>query len=220
MRVLAIDTTSPRGSVAVAGEEGVVAEARVVTPDGHSRWILSTVETLLCGLGLEPAAVDAFAVTTGPGSFTGLRVGLASVQGLALAAGRPCVGLPTLDLVARSGIGHAASIVALVDAFRGEVFVRVYDGSGNARTDPRTTSLGEALCGLPGGTAFVGDAVAANRDRIAAEIEGAVFPETSGFLASELARAALRLVAAGRTVSAGELRPVYLRGAHIRPSRQ
>ena len=100
MHVLAADTTTPRGSVAVVSEAGVLAEARVATSEGHSRWLLPAVDTLLRGLGLAPAALGAFAVTTGPGSFTGLRVGLASVQGLALACGRPCVGLSALDVLA------------------------------------------------------------------------------------------------------------------------
>jgi tRNA threonylcarbamoyladenosine biosynthesis protein TsaB len=218
VRVLAVDTTSPRGSVAVAGPEGVLAEARVVTSDGHSRWLLTAVKALLAGLGLEAGAVELFAVTTGPGSFTGLRVGLGSVQGLALASGRPCLGLATLDVLAGAGGGAYPATVALVDAYRDEVYSGVYDGAGRLLGERRVGPLVSVLEGLPPGTAFVGDPAVAQRDAIGAAVPGASFPAFPPFLAGPLAAAALRLgLAAAAPPSA--LRPLYLRGADLRPPR-
>jgi tRNA threonylcarbamoyladenosine biosynthesis protein TsaB len=219
VRVLAVDTTSPRGSLAVAGEEGILAEARVVTEAGHSRWLLPSVAALLQGLGLPAGALDAFAVTTGPGSFTGLRVGLGSVQGLALASGRPCVGLSTLDVLALSAAGSSGTIVALVDAFRGEVYSGVYDAAGAPCGERKVGPLADLLAGLPPGTAFVGGPVGGSREAIRAAVPGAVFPDTRDFLAGTLALAALRLVRAGAAVAPADLRPVYLRSADVRPSR-
>ena len=219
MRVLAVDTSSPRGSVAVAGPEGVLAEARVVTAEGHSRWLLPAVAALLQGLGLDPGALDVFAVTTGPGSFTGLRVGMGSVQGLALASGRPCVGLPTLDVLAASAAGSSGTIVALIDAFRGEFYSGVYDTAGGLRGGRAVGPLAAVLGDLPAGSAFVGDAAAEHREAILRAVPGAVFPGGASFLAPPLAAVALRLAAAGGTVSPSELRPLYLRGADIRPPR-
>ena len=216
MRVLAIDTTSPRGSVAVAGEEGVLAEARVVASAGHSTWLLPAVAALLGGLGLRAGALDAFAVTTGPGSFTGLRVGLGSVQGLALASGRPCVGLSTLDVLALTATGASETIVALVDAFRAEVYSGVYDAAGNLRGERKVGSLAALLEGLPAGSAFVGDVAAASREAIRSAVPGALFPEPVAFLAGPLALAALREIARGAAVPASALRPVYLRDAGVR----
>ena len=203
MRVLAVDTTSPRGSVAVAGPEGVLAEARLVTAEGHSRWLLPAVEALLRGLGLDASALDVFAVTTGPGSFTGLRVGLGSVQGLALASGRPCVGLPTLDVLA--GVG-------------GRV---LGDGRGPRRRLPGRGLLGglrrrrrasaartgsgrwpRCSWGCPRGRRSSGRAALEHREAIRAAVPGAVFPASAEFLAAPLAAAALRLAASGATVSA------------------
>jgi tRNA threonylcarbamoyladenosine biosynthesis protein TsaB len=219
VRALAVDTSSPRGSLAVAGPEGVLAEARVVTAEGHSRWLLPAVSALLQGLGIEARELDVFAVTTGPGSFTGLRVGLGSVQGLALAAGRPCVGLASLDVLAGSAAGSSGTIVALVDAFRGEVFSGVYDANGRLRGERAVGPLAEVLRSVPAGSAFVGDVAVGQREAIREAVPGATFPEFARFLAPALAAAALRLAAAGSTVSAGDLRPVYLRAADIRPSR-
>jgi tRNA threonylcarbamoyladenosine biosynthesis protein TsaB len=217
VRVLAIDTTSPRGSVAVAGEEGVLAEARLVTVEGHSRWLLPAVETLLRGLGLDALALDVFAVTTGPGSFTGLRVGLGSVQGLALASGRPCVGLPTLDVFAGAAAGASETVVVLVDAFRGEVYSGVYDAAGGLRRPYAVGPLAAVLSGLPAGAAFVGGAALDHREAIRASVPDAAFPPSPDFLAAPLAVAALRLAASGATVPASGLRPLYLRGAGVFP---
>ncbi len=203
----------------MAGDEGILAEVRVVTEAGHSRWLLPAVAAVLQGLGLSVGALDALAVTTGPGSFTGLRVGLGSVQGLALASGRPCVGLSTLDVLALAAAGSSDTVVALVDAFRGEVFSGVYDAAGTPRGEPRVGPLSAVLAGLAPGTAFVGGRAGASRDAIRAAVPGAVFPETPGFLAETLARAALGLVRTGAAVRPAELRPVYLRAADIRPSR-
>jgi len=217
VRVLAVDTTSPRGSLAVADESGPVAEARVVTEAGHSRWLLPAVDAVLSGLGLGAAALDLFAVTSGPGSFTGLRVGLGSVQGLALATRRPCLGVPTLDVLAHGVRGSADTIVALVDALRDEVFWAVYDGDGRLSGERSVGPLAAALRNLPAGSAFVGDAAGANRETIRASVEGALFPGASGFLAVTLAQMSL-----GRAAEAGPasaLRPIYIRGATIRPSR-
>ena len=213
MRVLAVDTTTSWGSLAVAGPEGVLAEAGVVAEGGHSTWLLPAAEALLGGLGLGAGAVDVFAVTIGPGSFTGLRVGLGSVQGLALASGRPCVGLSTLDVIALAARGSSGTIVALLDAFRGEVYSGVYDSVGTLRSERKVGPLTEALEGLPAGTAFVGPAALANRDAIRESVPGAVVQEGGRFLAVPLALAALRLAAAGRTVAPAGLRPLYLRAA-------
>lgn len=217
MRVLAVDTSQPRGSLAVADESGLLAEARVVTAAGHSRWLLPAVDALLRGLDLAPAALDLFAVTSGPGSFTGLRVGIGSVQGLALASSRPCLGLPTLDVLAHGARGSAATIVALFDAFRGEVYWAVYDGEARLVGERSVGPLGAALAAAPAGSAFVGGVALGAREAIAARVAGARFPPASGFLAASLAEMAL-----ARADEAGPpsgLRPLYLRGAAIRPAR-
>jgi tRNA threonylcarbamoyladenosine biosynthesis protein TsaB len=215
VRVLAVDTTTPRGSVAVVSEEGTLGEARVVTGDGHSRWLLLAVDALLRGVGSEPAALDAFAVTCGPGSFTGLRIALSSIQGLALACARPCVGISTLDVLALSAAGAGGPIIAVMDAFRGETYVAVYDEAARPLGDPRVGVLEEVASALPDGAVFVGDAALSQRSRIEALVPGARFPQTDLFLAAAVGRAALERVRKGDTVTAAQLRPLYLRGAGV-----
>jgi len=218
VHVLAVDTSSPRGSLAVLGPGGILAEARVVTVQGHSRWLLPAVSALLQGLALDAGAIDLFAVTTGPGSFTGLRVGLGSIQGLAMASGRPCVGLSTLDVLAAAA-APSPTTVALVDAFRGEVFSGVYDEDGRLRGERGVGRLEDLLRSVPAGAAFVGDVAVERRELVREAVPGAVFPEFPRFLAPALAAAARALAASGATVAAADLRPVYLRPADIRRSR-
>jgi len=217
VRVLAVDTTSPRASVALSGPAGILAEERSVSEAGHSRWVLPAIEALLREQGLSPAAIDLFAVTTGPGSFTGLRVGLGTVQGLALASRKPCLGLSTLDVLAHTAKGAASTLVALIDAFRDEVWSGVYDAEARLGSERRVGPLADVLAGLPKGSAFVGDAATAQRSVIEAAVAGARFPETSGFLAATLAL--LALAPGHESVPPSELRPLYLRAASIRPAR-
>jgi tRNA threonylcarbamoyladenosine biosynthesis protein TsaB len=219
VRVLAVDTTTPRGSLAIVSQEGTEAEARLASARGHSRWLLSAAQMTLDGLGLEPASLDGFAVTVGPGSFTGLRVGMSSVQGLALAAGRPCLGVSALDVLARAAAGRASTVVALIDAVRGEVFGGVYDADAAPLRESRAAPVEEILEGLGGEPVFVGDGALRYRDRILERVPGALFPDIDLFVAGTLGRQALPELAAGRGVSPGELRPLYLRGAHIRRPR-
>jgi tRNA threonylcarbamoyladenosine biosynthesis protein TsaB len=219
VRVLAVDTTTRRGSVALVGEEGTLGEARVLASDGHSRWLLPAVDALLRGAGCEPAEIDAFAVTCGPGSFTGLRIGLSSVQGLALACGRPCVGVSALDVLALSAGSGETPVVAAMDAFRGETYVAVYDEAARSLGPPRVGVLEELAGALPPGAAFVGDAAISQRARIERLAAGARFPEVDLFLSAALGRVALQLARRGETVPASQLRPLYLRGAGLSSAR-
>src|SRR5688572_11244741 len=98
MHLLAIDTTTRWGSVALLRDGEVRGEVRFVEDGGgHSRTVLPAVELLLRAAGLAPPDVEAYAVALGPGSFTGVRVGISTVQGLVLGSGRPALGLSSLE---------------------------------------------------------------------------------------------------------------------------
>ncbi len=216
MRALAIDTTTARGSVAVATPDEVLGEVRLVTADSHSGRVLPAVAFLLESLDLTPAALDGFVVAVGPGSFTGLRVGIATVQGLALGSGRPCVGVPVLDVLAERGRGSSRHVVALMDAYRGEVFGAVYDAEAHLCGERRLASPEAFLRDVPAGAAFLGDGASKYRELVRATCAGAVFPDRSLFLAGTLGRLGARQLAAGAGVPPDALRPLYLREADIR----
>jgi tRNA threonylcarbamoyladenosine biosynthesis protein TsaB len=214
--VLAVDTTTDRGSVAVVAGGEVQGEIRLRSGMGHSTRLMPAIAFLLGGLELKPSDVEGYAVTAGPGSFTGLRVGLSCVQGLALASGRPCLGFCTLDVLAARIAGAAPTIVAAMDAYRGEVYAGVFESDGRRRSEPAAALPADAFAGLPAGTAFIGDGAARYREEIGRIVPGATFPSRTTFLAGTLGRMAEPLLASGRGVTPGELRPLYLRGTGAR----
>jgi tRNA threonylcarbamoyladenosine biosynthesis protein TsaB len=215
LRLLALDTTTPHGSVAILENEEVRAETRTVS-DSHSRWVVSALPDLAATAGITLREVDGYAVASGPGSFTGLRVGLSTVQGLALAAGRPCVGVTTLDALAYATRRSADILVALVDAFRGEVFYGRYDAEGHPTGPPGVGPLNRALQDLAGPVAFVGDGALRYRAEILAHCPQAVISEAEPYLAVPVGRLALGRFRAGEGIEARALRPFYLREADIR----
>ena len=216
MIVLAVDTTTTFESVAVVREGTLLGEVRLPATGTHSRRVMPAVDFLLAEVGLSALQLDGFAVTAGPGSFTGLRVGLSTVQGLALATGRPCYAACTLDVLACRIEGAAPQRVALMDAFRGEVYAARYDARRGRLDGPLVSAPEPWLRGLPAGCAFVGDAVAPQRALIEAVCAAPLFPERSLFLASTLGRLGAAALAAGEGVPAAELRPFYLREPTVR----
>jgi tRNA threonylcarbamoyl adenosine modification protein YeaZ len=219
MRVLALDTTTAAGSVALVRGGRVEGEVRLASAASHSARLLPAVRFLLTSLELRPDDVEGYAVATGPGSFTGMRVGIATVQGLALAAPRPCVGLVALDVLAARIRGTAAELVGLMDAAHRELFGARYDREGRLLGGHRVGALEDLLEGVSGGAAFLGDAVGPNRERIREACPGALFPDRSLFLAGTLGRLAEGRLKAGEGISAAGLRPLYLREAAIRQAR-
>lgn len=216
MRVLAVDTTSARGSVAVVEGDDILAELRISSATGHSTRLLPGIAFLLDSLGLAPTDLDGFAVTSGPGSFTALRVGIATVQGLALASARPGLGVSALDVLAARVVGSADTIVSLMNAYRGDAFAAFYDREGRPRGPAVIASPAQIVERSPAGAAFVGDGVELHRETILAGVRGAIFSGRSLFLAGTLGRLATRRFAAGEGGSPDQLRPFYIREADIR----
>jgi tRNA threonylcarbamoyladenosine biosynthesis protein TsaB len=128
MITLAVDTAAEIGSIALVDGNGVREQARLEAPGGFGQILFGELEALLGRQHLRPGDIDLFAAASGPGSFTGVRVGLAAVKGLADVAGKPAVGVS--NLVALAGYGTAALRVPLIDARRGEVFAAVFDRAG------------------------------------------------------------------------------------------
>jgi tRNA threonylcarbamoyladenosine biosynthesis protein TsaB len=127
--------------------------------------------------------------------------------------------MSALDVLARASASRAATIVTLVDAVRGEVFGGVYDRRGAPIRESRAGPVGEILQGVEGEVAFVGDGALRYRDAIEDRVPGACFPEIDLYLAVQLGRQALPDLAHGRGGPPRDLRPLYLRGAHIRRPR-
>jgi tRNA threonylcarbamoyladenosine biosynthesis protein TsaB len=218
LRIIAIDTTSERSSVALVEAGETRGEVRLAT-SVPSVVVLPAVEFLLRSCGLAASDVEGYAVTLGPGSFTGVRVGLSTVQGLALGSGRPCLGLSTLDVLAAGIAGEADSLVVLVDAFREEVFVGRYDRDARPAAPPSRERPDTALAGLPAESVLTGGGARRYESLVRERLPRARIVHQEPFLAATLGRLAEPLLEGGGGVSAAALRPLYLRDADVRPSR-
>lgn len=134
MLVLAIDSATPVAGVALVSDRAVIREEFVNFKKNHSEILLPLIHTVLQESECTWHDLTALAVSLGPGSFTGLRIGMATVKGLSLATGLPIVGIPTLDMLASSVAGTEAVVTVLLDARKQEVYCCHYDVRN---TDPR-----------------------------------------------------------------------------------
>ena len=147
MRVLAIDTALDACSAAVLDTGGRVKSRSLPMVRGHAEALMPLIARVMHLAEVEFTDLDRIAVTTGPGSFTGLRVGIAAARGIALAAGRAAIGLSTLagfaaPLIAEDDTSH---VVAAIDARHDNVYLQIFGPSGRTLVAPRVASLREAL---------------------------------------------------------------------------
>ena len=135
MQILAFDTSTHVGSMALLSQGELIAERSVTVRASHGEALLPELVELLRQCGAHLRDVDLFAVGIGPGAFTGVRIGVATAKGLALAERKPLVGVTSLQVLARgAGVGSGYS-VPIVDAYKGEVYAAVYQHDGTAQGD-------------------------------------------------------------------------------------
>lgn len=134
MRILAIDTSTMLGGIAIMDEQKLIAEARLNVKSTHSERLMTEIEHCLKQSGLQISDIDAFAVAIGPGSFTGLRIGLSTVKGFSYATGKPIVSVPTLEALAWNFPYSSYPVCPMLDARKKEVYAAVFvwenDGFG------------------------------------------------------------------------------------------
>ncbi len=127
MKILSIETSTMLGGVAIADEYyGLIAETRLNVKTTHSERLMTAIDSTLVQSDLGLSDIDAFAVAIGPGSFTGLRIGLSTVKGLSYATGKPIVTVPTLEAFARNFPYSMYPICLMLDARKGEVYASVF----------------------------------------------------------------------------------------------
>jgi tRNA threonylcarbamoyladenosine biosynthesis protein TsaB len=149
MRVLAIDTALDACSAAVLDTKrgGITASETLAMTRGHAEALMPLIARVMDRSELEFSELDRIAVTTGPGSFTGLRVGISASRGIALAAGRPAVGLSTLAGLAAPLIAEddSTNVVAAIDARHDHVYLQIFGSGGRTLVSPRIAALRDAV---------------------------------------------------------------------------
>ena len=212
-KILAIDTSALTASCAVLNEATVLGSVSFTCGLNHSQTIMPMVDFLLKCIGFEPKDIDIFACANGPGSFTGLRIGIGTVKGLAFGAGKKTVGVSTLKALAYNVPETDYLISPIMDARRNQVYNALYRYKNGKITEvcaPRALSLADLLAEINEKTIFVGDGVSVHRNYISDALYGkAVFAQPNICLSSA---ASVALAAAGEEGTDCEnLEAVYLR---------
>lgn len=232
MKVLAIESASTTASAALVSEEGILAEFTTNFQKTHSETLLPMVKECCDMTETSVNDVDAIAVSVGPGSFTGLRIGASTAKGLAFAAGKPIIPVPTLDAMAYGMFGSEFVLCPIMDARRGEVYTGLYSFDGTQfRVHESATAcaievqaekakklgaeLGKKVC-------YLGDGVPVFKEKLKTLDETAVFaPAHLVFQkASSVATLGMKLLAEGVQESSFTFEPLYLRESQAERERR
>jgi tRNA threonylcarbamoyladenosine biosynthesis protein TsaB len=173
MKLLAIETATMLGGVAIMERDRLVAESRLNIRVTHSERLMKEIDRVLHGASMDISEIDVFGISIGPGSFTGLRVGLSTVKGLVYATGKKLVTAPTLEAIAWNIPFSEYRICPMLDARRKEIYTAVFrwSGSGFSRViNECTLSPDELLQKIDAPTLFLGEGAALYRDRIQAAL--------------------------------------------------
>lgn len=224
MKILSADTATSIITVAVCEDDEILAETTVRADRKHSERLMETVDWVLEESGLILSDIDALAISTGPGSFTGLRVGVATWKGLALGQGLPLVPVSTLDAMTRLAPFQDHIVCPMIDAKMGEVFGAVYHFDSGIRTkhvDDKVCSVEELLDGLSGEVIVFGDGAERYRERIEKSFPDCIFAGSpcDSPRASAVAIEAYYLIEQGIDSSPAAVSPVYLRKSQAEENR-
>lgn len=217
MMILAVDTTTKRGSVAVTDGGRVLALVEGDASRTHGERLPGEIAAALDRAGIDRRRIDLLAVATGPGAFTGLRIGLAAVQGLSMALGKPVVGVSALDALAAQVDEAVDLVVPWMDAQRGDVFATVIQRRSGETIDPPLAAAPKALLEhWPAdrrrqSAIFIGDAVVRDAAIIAALGGAGWQTRTPAPLTPQIATLAERAAAHGEPGLPHALTPIYVR---------
>lgn len=219
MRILGIDTATSCGGIGLIDDDAVVAEYAFSREETPSARLVPAIQALLKEAGITVNEIDGMAVSLGPGSFTGLRVGLSAVKGLALATEKPVAGVPTLDALATQLPPTTSQICPLVDARKDEVYTALYEQGGNGNVEQLTPyqvlSPSRLLEELPlQETVFVGDGVEVYGELIVERLgDKALFapPHLRYLRGTTVAKLGLQRLAHGGGDDIASLAPIYVR---------
>ncbi|MEW6079818.1 MAG: tRNA (adenosine(37)-N6)-threonylcarbamoyltransferase complex dimerization subunit type 1 TsaB [Thermodesulfobacteriota bacterium] len=217
MRILAVNTATPACGVAVVDEGTVSAHAVINSGETHARQLLPLIDRTLNSCRLTVADLDGFAAVRGPGSFTGLRIGISTIKGLAAAGGKPVTSVSSLEALAYPFSGCVFPVCALIDARKGQVYACWYRFRDNA-LEPLTGEVvippEEAAARFSGPCLFVGtgagvyrsviESIAGSEARFALPFQNDIRPET-------VAHLGLRRLRDNDTESLDGFTPVYVR---------
>ena len=219
MRILGIESSSLVASVAILEDESIIAEYNVNYKKTHSQTLLPMLEEIVSRIDFDLQTIDAIAISSGPGSFTGLRIGVATAKGLGLGLDKPLIAVPTLDATAYNISNTKSLICPIMDARRQQVYTGIFKHDKEfevveAAAAMDINDLLEKLKGFNEEVIFLGDGVPVYKSVIE---ENAKFdfcfalPSQSRQRAGSLVSLAAEYFKEGKLVSADDMLPEYLR---------
>lgn len=219
MRVLALDSSGLVASAAIIDEEKTIAEYTADYGKTHSQTLLPMVDEIVRMTGLDLADIDAIAVAGGPGSFTGLRIGSATAKGLGLALNKPLIHVPTLDAMAYNLLGNAGLVCPMMDARRNQVYTGIYNVEDDIEILEGQMAISvDELTGRINRygrkVTFLGDGAYVYREQLKNGLAVPFHfapPHRNRQRASAVGALGMRYYAEGKTETAAEHQPEYLR---------
>ena len=178
MRILALDTATTSCSTAIVDNGVVRAELSTVNNQTHSKHLMTMIDTVCAMSGVEIEAIDGFAVTLGPGSFTGLRIGISTIKGLAWSLKKPVVGISSLEVLAWQCTPVSHLICPLLDARKHEVYgcrYRYSDGELRKEGGELVAAPAELIDDIQEPCLFIGSGAALYQKEISHQLGGAGF---------------------------------------------
>jgi tRNA threonylcarbamoyladenosine biosynthesis protein TsaB len=217
MKILALETATTAGSIAIVNDEELIAEVKININIAHAERLMPSVDYLLNAARLSISDIDAFAVSIGPGSFTGLRIGLSTAKGFSYATNKPLVSVPTLDAFARTLPFCRHLICPMLDARKNEVYAGLYkwEGSVCKKIIPETAVNPEDfLEKIKEPAVFMGNGAIIYKKIIAETLKNnAIFAPVSKMSpsASSVAEIAIEKLKQGLIADPASLMPFYIR---------
>lgn len=218
MTILALDTSSLVSSVALVNPTTLLAELTIQIRKTHSEQLMPHIAQLLEFAGIKPNELEAIAVSIGPGSFTGLRIGLATAKAIAYAQDKPLVGVPTLDALAYSCTVPGVMVMPLLDAQKDNVYYAVYRWQGNTLETIEPAAVGNIdetlarLCAASVPVLTMGEAAVQYADKLKT-YPGLIAapPHLTIPRAANVGMLAVQMLSQGIQHNVMELEPVYIR---------
>lgn len=220
MKILALDTASSWCAAAIyesgydSGADGVLAEINENIGKGHAEVLMDYIGQVMAQSGIAMTELDRVAVNIGPGSFTGVRIGVSAARGFALALGRPAIGVSAFDaLASEAALNHPGKpVLVLLEAHRGEIYAQAFGDDNDAKTSPMVLARDEAIALIAqqsAETILAGSAANALNEMLAGAFTIASV-EPTGRIGTYAKLASLR--------QPGEApKPLYMRGPDVKP---
>lgn len=215
MKILGIDTSSKFLNIALSEDEDVIKEESHLLDRKHASQLVPKIAGLLKKSRTPINKIDAFVIGLGPGSFTGLRIGVSAIKGFGVATGKPCVGVASMDSIACNARESGRAIVPIIDAKRGQVYSAIYRRKGEfveRSSDYMLLPVDKLMAKIRTRPVFLGDGVPLYRDNILSINKKAIFLEERDWYpeAGNLIKLGFSRIKKARNDHSDKLVPLYM----------